>query len=118
MAIALTTPQAGEFGFIVNGVSADASGCEELVAAVSGKSIVVDHLTINVGAALTLTVGQGKTGAAVTAALIGPLSMAENTSIQWDFTTRGGMALAPETALTVDTSGAGNVCVFATGRIE
>jgi len=118
MAISITTPQAGEFGFIVNGVSADASGCEELVAAVSGKSIVVDHLMVNVGAALTLTVGQGKTGAAVTAALIGPLSMAENTSIQWDFTTRGGMALSPGTALTLDTSGAGNICVFVHGRIQ
>lgn len=117
MTIALMTPQAGEFGFIVNGVSADASGCEELIAAVSGKSIIVDHLSINVGAALTVTIGQGKTGAAVTTALIGPLSMAENTSIQWDFTTRGGMALSPGTALTVDTSGAGNIMVFVHGRI-
>jgi len=50
MAIAITTPQPGKFGWIINATSADASGCEELKAAVAGKSIIVDHLTINNGA--------------------------------------------------------------------
>jgi len=117
MAISVTTPQPGRFGWIVNATSADASGCEELKAApAAGLAIVVDHLTINCGAsALSLTVGAGETGGAVTDALIGPIAMAANTSLQWDFP--GGMALDDATALVVDSSGAGAICVFAYGRI-
>ncbi|MCK4827439.1 hypothetical protein KA005_67540 [bacterium] len=117
MAISITTPSPGKFGWIINATSADASGCEELKAAVAGKSIIVDHLTINSGAAITITIGEGETGGAVTTALIGPVSFAANQSMQWDFL-RGGMKLTAATSLTVDTSGAGNICVFASGRIE
>lgn len=117
MAIVVTTPSPGKFGFILNGTSADASGCEELRAAVAGKSIIVDHLTINSGAAITITIGEGKTGVAVTTALIGPVSFAVNQSMQWDFL-NGGMKLTAATSLTVDASGAGAICIFASGRIE
>jgi hypothetical protein len=60
MAIAVTTPSPGKFGFIINATSADASGCEELKAAPSaGLSIIVDHLTINNGAnAISITIGR------------------------------------------------------------
>jgi hypothetical protein len=117
MAIVVTTPQAGRAGFIANGTSADASGCEELQAAPpAGFAILVDHVTFNCGSsALSITLGAGKNGAAVTTALIGPIAMAANTSLQWDFTF--GMALAAATALTIDASGAGAICVFARGRI-
>lgn len=116
MAIATTTPQPGKFGFLVNATSADASGCEELKAAVTGKSIYVDHITINSGAAITITIGEGETEGAVTTALIGPVSFAANTSMQWDFPY--GMRLTAATSLTVDASGAGDICVFVRGRIE
>lgn len=109
MAIAITTPSPGKAGFILNATSADASGCEELKAAPAvGSSIIVDHLTINNGAnAISITIGAGKTGAGVTTALIGPIAMAVNTSIQ--FTFPGGMKLAAATALDVDASGAGDI---------
>ena len=118
MAITVTTPSSGRAGFILNGVSADASGCEELKAApASGSSIIVDHLTINNGAnAISITIGAGETGGAVTAALIGPIAMAANTSIQ--FTFPSGMKLDAATALVVDASGAGAICIFAIGRVE
>lgn len=118
MAITVTTPSPGKAGFILNGVSADASGCEELKAApATGLSIIVDHLTINNGAnAISITIGEGKTGAGVTTALIGPVAMAANTSIQ--FTFPQGMKLTAATALTVDASGAGAICIFAVGRVE
>jgi len=117
MAIAITTPQPGKFGWIINATSADASGCEELKAAVAGKSIIVDHLTINNGAgAQSITIGQGKTGAGVTTALIGPVAMAANTSLQWDFPS--GIVLTAATSLTVDSSSNTALCVFASGRIE
>jgi len=119
MAIAVTTPGAGKSGFILSSVSADASGCEELKAAVSGKSIIVDLLTINNGAnALSHTIGEGETGGAVTTALIGPIAMAVNTSLQFDFRDVGGMKLTAATALVVDSSGAGAVCVHVLGRVE
>jgi hypothetical protein len=118
MAISITTPSPGKFGFILNATSADASGCEELKAApAAGLSIVVDHLTINNGAsAISITIGQGETGGAVTTALIGPVAMAANTSIQWDFPS--GMVLTAATSLTVDASGAGAICIFVWGRIQ
>jgi len=118
MAIAVTTPTPGKFGWIINATSADASGCEELKAApAAGKSIIVDHVTMNNGAnAISITIGEGETGGAVTTALIGPISMAANTSLQWDFP--NGMVVTAETSLTVDASGAGAICIFARGRVE
>ena len=49
MAITLTTPECGPgsfAGFIVNGVSTDASGCEVLKAGVTGKSIYINQMFI------------------------------------------------------------------------
>jgi hypothetical protein len=118
MAISVTTPSPGKFGFILNATSADASDCEELKAApAAGLSIIVDHLTINNGAnAISITIGEGKTGGAVTTALIGPVAMAANTSIQFDFPY--GMVLTEATSFTVDASGAGAICIFAQGRVQ
>jgi hypothetical protein len=119
MAITVTTPSPGKSGFIINGVSANASGCEELKAGVSGKSIIVDHLTINNGAtAQTITIGEGETGGAVTGALIGPINMAANSSLQFNFGGVGGMSLAAASALVVDAGDTGAVCIFAVGRVE
>ena len=117
MAITLTTPQAGKFGFIVNGVSADATACEILVAAPgAGIQIVVDILTINNGSTvLSHTIGQGVNAGAVEVALIGPIAMAVNTSLQFVFSS--GMWLAANKSLTIDASGAGAVCIFVQGRI-
>jgi hypothetical protein len=118
MAISITTPQPGKFGFIINATSADASGCEELKAApAAGTSINLDHITINNGAgAQSITIGQGKTGAGVTAVLIGPVVMAANTSLQWNFPS--GIVLTAATSLTLDSSSNTAICIFASGRIE
>ena len=118
MAISITTPQPGKFGFIINATSADVSGCEQLKAApAAGTSIIVDHITINNGpGAQSITVGQGKTGAGVTAALLGPIAMAANTSLQFDFPS--GIVLTASTSLTVDSSSNTSICIFAWGRVE
>ena len=120
MAISVTTPATGPCSrdaFIVNGVSADASGCEELKAApAAGKSILIHRLTLNNGAnALSHTIGEGETTGAVTTALLGPIAMAANSSIQWDF--YPALKLTAAMALVIDSSGAGAVCVFAEGEI-
>lgn len=118
MAIDITTPQPGKFGFILNATSTDASGCEELKAApAAGTSIIVDHVTINNGAgAQSITIGEGKNGGAVTTALIGPVAMAANTSLQWNFPS--GMVLTAATSLTVDSSSNTALCIFAIGRVD
>jgi hypothetical protein len=122
MAIVVNSPDVGPGSqagaFIINGVSADASGCEELKAAPgAGKSIYINRLTVNNGAdALSHTIGEGETVGAVTAALIGPIAMAANSSLQWEF--YPPMKLTANTSLVLDSSGAGAVCVFAEGYIE
>jgi hypothetical protein len=119
MAIDVQTPTPGKFGFILNATSADASGCEELKAApAAGTSIYIDHLTINNGAGVqSITIGEGETGGAVTTALIGPVAMAVNTSLQFDFL-RGGMVLTAATSLTVDSSSNTALSVFVQGRVQ
>ena len=118
MAIAVTTPTPGKFGWIINATSADATGCEELKAApAAGLSLVVDHLTINNGAnAISITIGSGAGAGAVETALIGPIAMAANTSLQFMFPY--GMVLTAAKSFTVDASGAGAICIFAQGRTQ
>ena len=118
MAIVVTTPAAGTFGFFLNGVSADASACEELKAApATGLSIYLDHLTVSSDSAITVTIGAGETGGAVTVALLGPIPFAINQQMQWTFL-NGGLKLTAATSLTVDSSGAGNLNIFASGRVQ
>lgn len=77
--------------------------------------ILLHHLTINNGAnAIYVTIGEGETGGAVTTPLIGPIAMAANTSLQWDF--NPWIVLTAATSLTVDASGAGALCIFVQGR--
>ena len=118
MAISITTPAPAKFGWIINATSADASGCEELKAApAAGTSLIVDHITINNGAgAQSITIGAGETGGAVTTALIGPIAMAANTSLQWTFPY--GVKVAAATSLTVDSSSNTALTIFAYGRTE
>ena len=119
MAIDVTNPGVGKFGFFVNGITANASGTEELVSApATGLSIYVDHLTISSDAAITVSIGEGETvpGTPDTV-LLGPVPFAVNQSMQWNFL-NGGMKLTAAKSLVVDASGAGNINVFASGRIQ
>jgi len=115
----ITNPTPGKFGFIANAVFADASGCEEIKAApAAGLSIIIDHFTINNGAgAQSITIGEGETGpGSVETALIGPIAMAANTSLQWDFPY--GMVLSAAKSLTVDSSSNTALCIFVQGRVQ
>lgn len=103
-------------GFIINGSSADVSGCEEILAAVAGKKIKLTSLACNSGATITITIGAGKTGAAVTNVLIGPCSFTAHKTCYLSFNPR--LELPINTPLVIDASGAGDVCVLAQGVIE
>jgi len=117
MAITVTEPSCGLFGFHANGTTADASGVEELHAAVAGRSIYVDHVTISSGAAISISIGEGETvPGTMDTVLIGPVPFAANQSMQWNFR-NGGMKLTAAKNLVVGASGAGNLNVFVSGRI-
>jgi hypothetical protein len=116
-AFTITTLQPGTWGWVINATSADISGCEQLKAAITGSQIVIDHLTVNNGGgAQSITIGEGENAGAVKTALIGPLAMGANTSIQWDFPS--GIVLTVSESLTADSSSNTAVTVFAYGRIK
>ena len=117
MAITVTNPAVGTFGFFANGVSADASGVEQIKAGVAGKSIYLDHLTISSDSAISISIGMGETvPGAIDTVLLGPIPFAINQQMQWTFL-NGGMKLTTAKALVVEASGAGNVNIFVSGRI-
>jgi len=115
MAIAVTSP-AAKVGFIKNATSADASGCEEIHAAVAGKKIKIRHLSINSTDAIAITIGEGETTGAVTTALLGPIEFSAALTLQWNF--NPPLELTAATSLTVDADGAGQMCIFAQGVVE
>jgi len=115
MAIAVTNP-ACKVGFIANATSADASGCEEIKAAVAGKKIKIRHLTVNSTDAIAITIGEGENAGAVTTALLGPIEFGALETHQWDFNPY--LELTAATSLTVDADGAGVVCIFVQGIVE
>lgn len=119
MAITITTPSCGKFGFFVNGVSADASGVEELKAApAAGLSIYLDHLTISSDSAISISIGENETvPGTIDTVHLGPIPFAINQQMQWTFL-NGGMKLTSATSLVCESSGAGNICIFCSGRIK
>ena len=116
MAITLTASNPKGAGFIANGNSDDFSGTEEIVAAVSGKKIMLLQVTISSNAAITISIGAGETGGALTTLIVGPIYMAANSNMNIDFAE--SVALATATALCVDASGAGAATVICRGTIE
>lgn len=115
MAITLVSNSLFKSGFSVNGSSADLSGCEELVAAVAGKSIFLTRAVISFGASIAVTVGAGETSGAVTSVLIGPIYGAVGTTTILE--SDKPIKLPVATSLTVDASGSGDVTIMAEGFI-
>jgi hypothetical protein len=107
-------------GFAVNASSSDAQGCEELVAAPgTGKSLYLTQIQVSCVSAITVTIGAGKNGAAVLAVLLGPFNFAATSGSPVNLTFRGkGIKLTANTSLTVDTSGAGAIQIYAEGYIQ
>lgn len=117
MAYTATALQPKGAGFAVNAVTDDASGCEELVAAVTGKSIILRQAIISCVAAITITIGAGETTGDVTSPVLGPLTFGATSPVAI-FNFNRGIRLAAATALTVDASGAGAFTCFVQGDIE
>lgn len=96
--------------------SADVSGTEELMAAVTGKYHYIRKIIIDCASAITVSIGGGETTGALTATYIGPIPFAATTGQKiFDFGNKG-MKLAVSTALCIDASGAGAVSVVVEGH--
>ena len=115
MAITLNSLQS-EVGFLINGVSADITACETLVAGVAGKKIKIRHLTINSTDALSIWIGEGAAAGTIDNNLIGPVSFGALQTLQWDFNPL--LELTTAYYLLCDAGAAGNVCIFAQGVIQ
>jgi len=115
MAIDVQSPASARAGWIKNATSADASGCEEIIATPgAGSWFEIDRVTISSDTAESVTLGSGETAGAVTTALLGPVTFAAGQCIEWNF--NPPMKTAANTSLTVDAGGAANICVFVQGR--
>ena len=110
MAIAVTIPAVYPKGFICNATSANASGTETIKAGTAGKKIKIRHVTFN-----NLTAGALSFTLSGAAALIGPVSVGANSSLQWDFNPMMSLATAQALTCTVD---AGAICIFVTGEVS
>ena len=119
MAIDITTPGVGLWGFHLNATSVDVSGVEVLKAAPgAGLSIYVDHITLNSTDAIALSIGEGETvPGTVDEILLGPIEFAALETLQWDFR-NGGMKLTENTLLCIDADGGGIINCFVSGRIK
>jgi len=118
MAIATTSVPPGDSGFMINFDSADVSASEIILAAGgAGTYIYLDQLWLNSAAAISLTVGAGIGGGAVTTPYVGPVLFAAGLTLHWDFRSSGGIKFPANTLLGIDGSGAGQISGFASGKI-
>jgi hypothetical protein len=118
-------PSGDAVPFIINAYSADLSGCEELKAAPSAGQIALSKLSVICAVKdITVTIGAGETGGAVTTVIWGPLPfIVEETAAgylmgkQYTWSFDRMLYLPATTSLTVDASGAGAVLVMAEGMV-
>lgn len=98
--------------------NADVSGCEDLIAASSGKSHYIKKIVIYAQSVtdITFTVGSGETSSAVTTPHLGPIPLSDTGSpFEMDF---GGDAMKTTVslALTIDSSATCPVFVYIEGK--
>ena len=92
----------------------DASGCEAIKAGVASTCMAVKKISIICDANITVTIGAGETGGAVTTKILGPIPFtAEGGQVTHEFI--NPIKIAANTSLTVDASGAGNLGIIVEG---
>jgi len=116
MSITLTTNYVSGAGFVNNGYSADWSGCETIVAAVSDKSIYIEKIYIISETTETFTFGAGETAGSVTATVLGPIYSPGYIILPLEFTRP--LKITASTALTVDAAGATAATIIVQGYIR
>ena len=86
----------------------------QIAAPAAGISHYIRSISINSAATISVTIGAGETTGAVTAALIGPVNLVAGATANFVF--NPAMMVGAATALTVDASGEGAICVVAQGE--
>lgn len=97
--------------------SADVTGAETLVAAVTGSTHYITKLTVRADAAMDVSIGSGETGSAVTTVHIGPVPLdAAGGDFTWEAPQGFALKCTSATALVIDASGAGTVWIETHGK--
>jgi hypothetical protein len=109
MAITLTTLRSVGKSWAVHGYSADATGNETLVAAVTGKSHWIKKIAIHCITATTVTINQDTT------LVLGPFNFLTTVSTPFVYEFTEPIRLTAGTAIKVDAGGAGAVNVIIEG---
>ena len=95
----------------------DATGAEEIAAAVSGRTHYLTKLQINADAAMDITIGSGETTSAVTTTHFGPIPFdATGGRFLWQAPPGMGVRCTAATAIVVDSTAAGTVWIEAHGK--
>jgi len=98
--------------------SADLTGCEIIKAAVAANSIFLTKIMIRTATAMTITIGSGETTGAVTTNHLGPIDLdAASGFFPMSFGANRGMRCTSGLALTIDSSAAGAVWIYAEGKV-
>jgi len=119
MAVTATNLTVSPVGWAVCATSADAQGCETIKAAPgAGVSLCIRSLSISCVSAITVTVGEGEATSAVESPIIGPVEFTATSGSPVNVTFNPPIKLTANKALSVDASGAGNICVIAQGYTE
>lgn len=111
--VVVPTPTEGDWKW-ASLYTADLSGAEDLVAAVTAKSIYVEKIWVYGGSVtdLTVTIGAAQ-GTGVTTIYLGPIPLSDTgSSTIIDFGPDHCMKVTSATALSADSSGAGIVAIL------
>jgi len=107
--------------FVYNYWVADASGCEDVLAAVAGSSHYIRKISIVCSADATVSIGSGNAGAGLTTTLLGPIPFhaAGGCQVVFDFGKLGikcteGEAIAIDAS--ADATAGGGISVVVEGR--
>jgi hypothetical protein len=97
--------------------SEDVTGTEEIAAAVTGATHYITKLSVYADAAMDVSIGSGKTGAAVTTVHFGPVPLDANHGIIfWEAPPGMGLKCTAATAIDIDATGAGTVWIEVHGK--
>lgn len=111
-AIAVVQPPVQAAPAVISKYSADFSGGEDLIAAVSLKSHYIKKLKIQCASAISIDIGAGQS-TGVTTIYLGPIPFsATGPAFEIDFGDKA-MKIARGVAFSIDASGSGKVSVYA-----
>ncbi len=97
--------------------SEDVTGCEEVVAAVSGATHYITDVLIRTDAAMDISLGSGESTDAITTVHLGPAPLDAASGIFiWKAPPGMGLRCTSDTAFTIDSTAAGTLWLEVRGK--